>query len=549
MRHKIWKWIGIVGLMGVLGIGVIYTLNQGSAPRMQEGDGASLPASAGEELSSTGEELSSTGAELSSAGTELSSAGPTPYTVTETEAKNAGTVIELSQGQTTVRGAGAAVQDNKVLIQKGGVYRLTGTLTDGQIYVEVDGDETVALVLDGVTVSNPDGPAIYVENAQNTAIYLMAGTDNVISSGEASAMEAGEADENASGGAVYLRDDATVCGEGSLAVYGYINNGIHCSNHLFIESGDLSVVALNHGIKGKDSLTVEGGTISVESCQDAIHSDIDVTVIGGTLVLSAGDDGIHADNSLVIYDGDISILQSYEGLESSQVTIHGGTVSLYASDDGINASEKEDEEADSGSSSAAGGGITLPTLTVNGGTLYVNAGGDGLDSNGDLTINGGSVVIDGPVSGADGALDYGAEHGGSLRVNGGTVLALSSSGMAETFQEDSGQCSFAYRLPVSYQAGSGIVVLTADDTVLCRYTAQKTGDFIIFSDPSLSIGSTYRLSVDDEEYEITLTGTTTLYGDKGGFGGGKPGRGPGGEAFPEGEVGAFPRETPEGSGE
>lgn len=48
----------------------------------------------------------------------------------------------------------------------------------------------------------------------------------------------------------------------------------------------------------------------------------------------------------------------------------------------------------------------------------VNAQGDGLDSNGDLTISGGEVYVDGPTNGGNGALDY----DGNGTITGGPPL-------------------------------------------------------------------------------------------------------------------------------
>ena len=37
-------------------------------------------------------------------------------------------------------------------------------------------------------------------------------------------------------------------------------------------------------------------------------------------------------------------------------------------------------------------------VTINGGNLYVEADGDGLDSNGSITVNGGTTIVCGPTS-------------------------------------------------------------------------------------------------------------------------------------------------------
>ena len=77
-----------------------------------------------------------------------------------------------------------------------------------------------------------------------------------------------------------------------------------------------------------------------------------------------------------------------------------------------------------------GGGETVGdyTVDVSGGLLTINSQGDGLDSNGNATISGGTVVVNGPTNDGNGALDV----NGELAVTGGTVAAAGSAGMAVT---------------------------------------------------------------------------------------------------------------------
>lgn len=54
------------------------------------------------------------------------------------------------------------------------------------------------------------------------------------------------------------------------------------------------------------------------------------------------------------------------------------------------------------------------------------ASGDGLDTNGTMKMSGGTVIVNGPVSSGNGALDY--DNG--FPVTGGTLIAACSSGIA-----------------------------------------------------------------------------------------------------------------------
>ena len=67
-------------------------------------------------------------------------------------------------------------------------------------------------------------------------------------------------------------------------------------------------------------------------------------------------------------------------------------------------------------------------LTINGGNFYVEADGDGLDSNGSITVNGGTTIVCGPTSSGDTAVDF----DGECVLNGGKLMAFGSNGMVET---------------------------------------------------------------------------------------------------------------------
>ena len=59
-------------------------------------------------------------------------------------------------------------------------------------------------------------------------------------------------------------------------------------------------------------------------------------------------------------------------------------------------------------------------IQINGGNISINAQGDGIDSNGSLVMDGGYVVVNGPSSGGDSAID----HDGLCLINGGTLIAV-----------------------------------------------------------------------------------------------------------------------------
>ena len=142
----------------------------------------------------------------------------------------------------------------------------------------------------------------------------------------------------------------------------------------------------------------------------------------------------------------------------------------------------------------AGGTVTdtlTPLLTVSGGYTVVYASGDGIDSNGNIVMTGGTLLVFGPTDNGNGAIDYG-DGNCSMTISGGTLLAVGSSGMAET-ATGSGQAVFDGAFRSSVAAGTLIGLCDADGNLLCGYRLPKVISSIVFSSAALTSGATYTL--------------------------------------------------------
>lgn len=511
--------------------------------------------------------------------------------------------VTLSDNGTTASGEGVEVDGSTVTITKAGTYVISGSLTDGQLVVDADG-EKVQLVLSGVNISTSGSTALYVRNADKVFLTLAEGTTNAISA----TGDDVEADDHNLDGAVWSHDDLTVNGSGTLAVSS----------------------ACGHGIVSKDDLTLVSGAVSVTAAVDALQAKGELAVGGGSWTLSAGDDGMHSDADLVIVDGTVDVTQSYEGLEGATVTVAGGTASVISSDDGINASGASDDsdetttdeqegatapQADAGEAttgdagnsqqgpgnggqppaqtddaSSAGdapeppsgnmgdpqngseggnsadatttdgtdpsaqgmgeppaqtdeaqapsdmGGGQAPSdmgggmdeddetayVYVCGGSLTINAEGDGIDSNGDLLISAGEVYVEGSTGDGDGALDY----AGTGQISGGTIVALGSTGMAQSLEATGDQGVMLVTL--SGEAGSTVTLSDSKGSELASYTATKSYACAVVSCAGVAQGESYALSNGSQSVEVTMDSTTyndVSGGNGGGMGQGGPGQG------------------------
>lgn len=292
--------------------------------------------------------------------------------------------------------------------------------------------------------------------------------------------------------------------------------------------------------KAGTALTITGGEFTIDARDDAFHSNGDLRVEDGTFAIQTGDDAFHADNETIIQGGSIRVESCYEGIEGATVDITGGDIYINASDDAINAAGGSDE------SDQAGGPMGFDRFAANddywiriaGGKMELIAQGDGLDSNGNLTIEGGEVYLSGLSMGMEGALDC----DGTFTNSGGTLVAAGSV-MSPAGQD--GQPLLILRFDESKASGSTLRLDDSQGNTLLTYTAQIAHQLAAFSSPDMEIGQTYSVYMDDAlALDIELSGAVTSvnqdgsaytnahFGPGGGFGGQPP---EGSGDWPQGE--------------
>lgn len=221
------------------------------------------------------------------------------------------------------------------------------------------------------------------------------------------------------------------------------DDGIQAYNYLMISDSvsvpSITINSTGKGLVSENRVYVNGGDVNVTSGDDGVHSNLNIYFNGGKTTISAKDnDGVHADSTLYINDGTIHVKDSYEGLEAWYIKASGGITDVYATDDGWNAAGGNDGSGNNtqtggnnwGGRPGMGGGFggmgsSSGFLTVTGGIHYVKTGSgdtDGMDSNGELTISGGVVVVECQISGGMGGP---FDSDGTATITSKTLLGFS----------------------------------------------------------------------------------------------------------------------------
>ncbi len=264
-------------------------------------------------------------------------------TTGETVSLKNSTEILLNGDSATCDSQSVYITEDRISITAHGTYVLTGTLNDGQIYVDcVDAGE-VTLVLKDANIHNEDGACIYIKKAQVAQVELYEGTVNTLSDGDSYVFDNPEEDEPDS--CLFSKEDLVIRGTGTLNVDANYMNAIVSKDGLTISDGIYNLDAINHGIKGKDYLTINGGEINVTAIGDGIKSTNYETELvgyveinGGTLNITSDDEAIQGVSRVTFNGGTTNITANNNGIKcATNIEFKNGTVVLNAVDNALDA--------------------------------------------------------------------------------------------------------------------------------------------------------------------------------------------------------------------
>ena len=374
-------------------------------------------------------------------GKPTATTGDTAESVTTTggQPQESVSLVFSDDGIKASNAAGCEIDGTQLTIERAGVYTLSGDCADGSVKVK-KGTSDVTLILNGLTLSSADTAPITCGKSSEVTIEVAADTVNTLSDAEQNNDDKYSENENAENAVIKCKDgsNVTLCGEGTLNLIANGKNGIK-SGAATQEEGDASLTIrdltlditaeVNDAINAENTLTIESGTLTILAADDAIHSDLTLTV---------GADGTQGPT--------ITVTDCYEGLEAANLKIASGDITIHAQDDCLNAANSD----------LSGYAFTLD---ISGGTLTMDTtDGDGIDSNGTLTISGGTVV----VWTANRADNQPLDADGEITITGGLIFAAGgSAGMGmrcsatQPYLIFGGNGGMMGQTPPDFQNGSG----------------------------------------------------------------------------------------------
>ncbi len=353
-------------------------------------------------------------------------------------------------------------------------YTLAGSSTDGEFTME--GSYKATLELNGLTLTNPSGAPINIQNGKRIDLSVKKGTENTLT-------DASSGDWK---GCIVCKGHLELKGKGTLNVYGNtahaiyakeyvemknctvnvlsaVKDGINCNQYFLMESGSLNISGVEDDgvqVSYKDdsdreeedtgTLTITGGTVNIAvtgTASKGLKAEGDLTVSDGTLSISTSGDGtwdsddqktkaascISADGNIQIDGGTLSLTSSGSGGKGingdGTLVINGGTITIsttgglfaYVNGTAYTNYTGNTDNLDSDYKSSPKGMKIDGNVEINSGTVNVTTtgnGAEGIESKAVLTINDGTIVVN--------AYDDAINSSSHMYIKGGDITVVAS---------------------------------------------------------------------------------------------------------------------------
>ncbi len=165
-------------------------------------------------------------------------------------------LLAAALGLTSVFAGGSSENsdaDNRQAVFSNGIFRITtggryvlSGKHEGQVLIQATRNDVVELVLDNLTLHNPNGPAIYAPRSQKVELILADGSASTISDGKH------PNDEN--NAVIFIQHDLIISGNGTLNITGNFQHGIRAQDTLTVKGGVINIKASGDALRGRDAV-------------------------------------------------------------------------------------------------------------------------------------------------------------------------------------------------------------------------------------------------------------------------------------------------------
>lgn len=263
-------------------------------------------------------------------------------------------------------------------------YELSGSSTDGEFYME--GSYKATIELCGLTLTNPNGAAINIQDGKRIAVSIKKDTENTLTDGTGHAAK----------GCFVSKGHTEFKGKGVLNIYGNTACAIWSKEYVEMKNCTINILkSAKDGLNCNQYFLMESGVLTMKNVGD---DGLQVSFKDDT------DRETEDTGSLTIVNGTIDITVTANGAKGlkadSLVNIQGGAVTISQT-----------------GSIVAGEDLSYPTsikagadIDITGGTVTISntaAGGKGMSADGNINISeaNGTTVIDITANGAGGTAE------------------------------------------------------------------------------------------------------------------------------------------------
>ena len=316
---------------------------------------------------------------------------------------------------------------------------LSGSCNDGSF--TYTGTFKTTVELNGVTLTNPNGVCIDIEDGKRVSLLISDGTENTITDGQGGQKAA-----------IYCKGHLEVNGAGILNVSGNAKHAISSKEYMELKknTGTINITcAPGDGIHTGQYFEMKGGTVTIsgvagdgiqaEALLKGDENDGQMMIKGGTIDITlTGNDvaGLKCDSLMTVSDGTITVTSTGDDAKGMKtkgdVNITGGTINVTQS-----------------------GGYLVNEVTDDNGTTYDPSFSTAIRSTGDMVITGGVITI---VSTAEGGRGLNADS--NVDISGGTLnITANGAGGILDIENTGSTTNNSYRLyvalPTSGNQGGG----------------------------------------------------------------------------------------------